>query len=35
MAKPLQEVRPVVWTWQKSCPGMAFFRHCCLALVSP
>lgn len=23
----------VVWMWQNSCPGMAFFRHRCPALV--
>lgn len=35
MAKLLHKVLPVVWTWQKSCPGMAFFRHRCPTLVSP
>lgn len=24
-----------MWTWQKSCPGTALFRHRCPALVSP
>lgn len=35
MARLLHEAQQVLWTWQKSCPGMAFFRHCCPALVSP
>jgi len=35
MAKPPHEARPVAWTWQKSCPETAFFRHRFPTLVSP